>query len=219
MTRRIAAITIGATPRPDLTDPLRLAVPADVEVREYGALDGWTGDPPPPAPGGYPLTTRAPDGRLVVADEAWLAPRVAAAVARAEADGALVSVLLCAGGFDGISAEGALVRPFDLAVQLLHSLDVVAPGVLVPTAGQVSASRDKWVAAGFEPLVRAGNPDDLARAFLADDGRAATWPILIVLDYVGHPDSIVEAARRLSPVPIVDLGSLAPTVVAATMRR
>jgi len=219
MTRRIAAITIGAAPRPDLTGPLRAALPPDVEVLEYGALDDWTGDPPLPAPGGYPLSTRAADGHLVVADEAWLAPRVAAAVARAEADGALLSVLLCAGGFDEVPAEGALVRPFDLAVQLLCSLDVVAPGVLVPDDEQLVPSRAKWVAAGFEPIVRAGSPDDLAAAFLADRDQTAGWPVLIVLDYVGHPDSSVEAARRASPVPIVDLGSLAPTVVAATMRR
>jgi len=219
MTRRIAAITIGAAPRPDLTDPLRTAVPPDVEVLEYGALDGWTGDPPPPEPGGYPLTTRAADGRRIVVDEAWLAPRVAAAVVRAEADGALLCVLLCAGGFDGIPAEGAVVRPFALAVELLQGLDVIAPGVLVPDEGQIVPSRDKWTAAGFEPIVRAGRPDDISTAFGFETDQTTAWPVLVVLDYVGHPLSVVEAARRASPVPVVDLGSLAPTVVAATMRR
>jgi hypothetical protein len=219
MSRRIAAITIGAAPRPDLVDPLRAAVPSDVRVVEYGALDGWTGEPPPPTPGGYPLTTRAADGHRIVADEAWLAPRVAAAVARAEADGALLSVLLCAGGFDGIPSVAAIVRPFELAVELLQSLAVVAPGVLVPDEGQIVPSRDKWIAAGFEPTVRAGSPDDLSAAFGFDADETSAWPVLVVLDYVGHAGPVVEAARRASPVPIVDLGSLAPTAVAATMRR
>ena len=102
---------------------------------------------------------------------------------------------------------------------VFEDLDIVAPGVLVPDDGQLVPSRAKWVAAGFEPIVRAGSPDDLAAAFLADRDQTAGWPVLIVLDYVGHPDSSVEAARRASPVPIVDLGALAPTVVAATMRR
>lgn len=219
MTRRIAAITIGAAPRPDLTDSLRAAIPPDVAVLEYGALDGWTGDPPQPAPGGYPLTTRAADGHPIVADEAWLAPRVATAVARAEADGVLLSVLLCAGGFDWIPSAGAIVRPFELAVELLHGLDVIAPGILVPDEGQILPSRDKWTAAGFEPIVRAGRPDDLAAAFGGEADQVSAWPILVVLDYVGHPLSVVDAARQASPVPVVDLGSLAPTVVAATMRR
>jgi hypothetical protein len=219
MTRRIAAITIGAAPRPDLVDPLRAAVPPDVRVVEYGALDGWTGEPPPPAPGGYPLTTMAADGHRVVADETWLAPRVAAAVARAEADGALLSVLLCAGGFDGIPSQAAVVRPFALAVELLGALGVTAPGILVPDEGQIVPSRDKWLAAGFEPMVRAGSPGELSTAFGGAAGQTEGWPVLVVLDYVGYPHAVVEAARRASPVPIVDLGSLAPIAVAATMRR
>ena len=39
---RIAAVTIGQTPRPDLLEPLLARAGTDIEVIEIGALDGLT---------------------------------------------------------------------------------------------------------------------------------------------------------------------------------
>lgn len=225
MSIRIAAVTIGAAPRPDLTASLRAALPG-VEVIELGALDGFGPGASPPAPGqgGYPLRTRASDGRIVIADEAWLAPRVQAAVDRGESAGADLTILLCAGGFASVKAGGPLIRPFDVAVGRLDARGARRIGVLVPFEGQVAPSRAKWTDAGFDVDVVVGAPAEAGR-FLAFE----PVPDAIVLDYVGHSPVDLQAALAAvrvaadaglgPPVPVVDLLAATVEAAVATMGR
>jgi protein AroM len=206
MGRAIAAVTIGQRPRPDLLAPLLARLPADVEVVEEGALDGLTAAQLAPraaldasaSDDAYPLTTRLRDGTAVTMDEAALAPLVQAAVARAGRAGADVTLLLCAGGFLDVVADGPLVRPFDAAVERLRSLGARRIAVVVPFEAQATPVTRKWEDAGFEPLVIVGQLPTLEPP---GDGVDA-----IVLDYVGHPADDVTALRARTQLPVVDLG-------------
>ncbi len=217
----MAAVTIGAAPRPDLTDALRAAI-GGVDVIEVGALDDLPLDVSPPAPAGdgYPLVTRRHDGRTLTADEAWLAPLVADAVRRAEIDGATVIVLLCAGGFASVAAAAPLVRPFDVAVARLRTLGANRLGIIVPIGAQVAPSQAKWMAEGFEPTIEVGAPRDVIRFDgHGDAGRRAGRVDAIVLDYVGHAARVVSEAETLaSPIPVIDLLAASIEAVVARMR-
>ncbi len=222
--RRIAAVTIGAAPRPDLTDGLRAAIDdagvGEIVVLEVGALDDLPDgvSPPPPGPGSYPLTTRRRDGRLIVAEEAWLSPRVAAAVQRAGSAGVELTLLLCAGGFASVRATAPLIRPFDVAVARLLELGARRLGVVVPIDGQVEPSRGRWTAAGFIADVMAGSPGDVGRFGGSD--RTSGAVDAIVLDFVGHPPPAVAAAAAIADgTPVVDLLAVSIEAVVATMRR
>lgn len=154
--RRIAVITIGQTPRPDLVTPLISRLPQDVEVVEVGALDPLstqqidqlrsTRTPR------YPLTTRLRDGSLVVLEEEILSPLVQAAVSRAEEGGTQTTMLLCAGGFNSVKASGTLIRPFDAAVEAARKHGAQRVAVVVPFEGQAAPSVLKWNSVGFEAL-------------------------------------------------------------------
>ncbi|MEO8469528.1 MAG: AroM family protein [Chloroflexota bacterium] len=213
---RIAAVTIGAAPRPDLTDQLRRAMPR-ADVVEIGALDDLPPDIAPPDPGadGYPLRTKGPGGRPILADEAWLAPRVQAAVGRGEADGVDLTILLCAGGFATVTSLGPLIRPFEATVDRLRTLGAHRLGVVVPIPGQVLPSRAKWLAAGFNVEVLAGSPAEVGQ-FL----DSTPLPDAIVLDYVGHgPAEVLAAAEATARarVPVIDLLVVAIEAAVATM--
>jgi len=214
----VAAITIGSAPRPDLTDGLRAALAGTADVAESGALDGTSPGVIPPAIGGAgrPLVTTAADGRAVVVDEGWLAPRVQALVGRAEADGVAAIVLLCAGGFDEVSSAAVpLVRPRDAALARLRDLRARRILVLVPIEGQVGPAAAAWSADGFEPVVDVGGP-----AEVTGDRLAAVSPDAVVLDFVGHPRTAVEAAAAaIAPIPLVDLSAEMVAAAVATMRR
>ena len=201
---RIAAVTIGQTPRPDLLEPLLAHARAE-EVAEFGALDGLARDRMPvrggAGDGAYPLTTRLRDGARVTLDEAELAPLVQQAVRRAEDAGAQVILLLCAGGFLGVGARPTLVRPFDAAVARLRAVRARRLFVVVPFEEQAAPSRQKWTAAGFEPAMLLGDP---ATVVVPADGSADA----IVLDYVGHPSRDVETLRARTAVPVIDLGEV-----------
>ena len=128
--------------------------------------------------------------------------------------GVAATLLLCAGGFLTVTARGPLVRPFDVAVGRLRSLVARRVGVIVPIAAQVGPSRAKWAAAGFDPDVAVGTPRDAGRWTAAGVAIDA-----VVLDYVGHPASLVATARdAAAPIPVIDLLDASVSAVVATMR-
>ena len=205
MTRRCAAIVIGQAPRPDLVDPVRARLPSDAILVELGALDGLG-----PAevdrlerqgPGAAPLATRLADGRRIVLDEAVLAPFVQRATERARDTGATVGLLLCAGGFEGITPAIPLVRPPATTAALLATLGLSRLAVVVPMAAQVEPSRRRWEGLGFAvlPVVAAGDEMPGAVSGLSEVDA-------VVLDYVGHPAALVAAVRAATDRPVVDLG-------------
>ena len=111
MSLRIGALVIGQSPRPDLVDPLAAMLP-QVTIVQRGALDGVApADLPDPAGAEYPLTTRLRDGRLVTVPESFLLPRLQQQLEMLEADGIMLSILLCAGTFAGLGGRGTLVQP------------------------------------------------------------------------------------------------------------
>lgn len=130
-------------------------------------------------------------------DEADLAPLVQSAVHRGEDAGAEVTLLLCAGGFQGVTSRGTLVRPFDAAVEVLRTGGIVRIGVVVPIAAQAGPAVRKWLPAGFEPIAIVGDPA-IAGLPMGIDA--------IVLDYVGHSAATVAALRSRTDLPVVDLG-------------
>jgi protein AroM len=209
MTRRVAAVTIGQAPRPDLSEASRALLPSGIEIVEVGALDEIDADPlPPPRPGGYPLTTRLRDGTPVTVDEAVLEPLVQAAVGRVEVDGVEAILLLCAGGFDRLMSAVPIVRPFDAAVEALRAVPARRIAVVVPVEAQVSPSMAKWRAVDFEVGVVAGALEGV------DPDRLGAVDA-IVLDYVGHPASDVAALRARTTTPVVDLGEAGAVAMAA----
>jgi AroM protein len=213
---RIAAVTIGQTPRPDLIEALVARIGID-DVFEVGALDGLATDAIPGARGGagsYPLSTRLRDGRRVTVDEADLAPLVQQAIDRAEQAGAAVTLLLCAGGFLGTRGRGTLVRPFDAAIGGLRAIGARRIAVVVPFAAQVSSSRSKWQDAGFDVDVVVAEPATVDASQNADfAGRRDA----IVLDYVGHAARDIDALRARSNVPVLDLGECGADAAVAAL--
>jgi protein AroM len=196
---------------------LRAGLGDAVEVVESGALDGLASRAIPPATGrsGRPLVTRAPDGGEVLVDEGWLAPRVAALIDRAEAEGAAAVVLLCAGGFDEVSAAIPLIRPRAAALDRLRAMGSRRLVVLVPIESQVASARAAWAADGFDPDVAVGGPDDVAHAT-----ATSPRPDAVVLDFVGYPRAAVDAAAEaIAPIPLVDLSTEMVAATVATMRR
>ncbi|MDA0874541.1 MAG: AroM family protein [Bacteroidetes bacterium] len=213
----IALHTIGQTPRPDLTPFIAAAIGVP-DIVVTGALDGLAAaDVPAPAPGDFPLETRLSDGTRVEVGASFLAPllqqRIDAMEERVE-----LHLVLCAGPLPDLTAQGALVRPFEHACDVLLSRGVRRPLVIVPFDTQAAPARGKWVQSGFDPEVRSMEerpPDQPADVWLLDIGHAAVadGADALILDYVGYRKQILDAVQRGLPVPVIDLGHLATDFV------
>lgn len=218
----IAVLTIGQTPRPDLVQPLADALPGR-EIRQYGALDGLTVADLPD--GGmaveadYPLVTRMADGTLVMVAESFVAGRLQGILDGLMGQDALV-VLLCAGTFGDVrvrpNSGGVLIKPFDVGRQILDSMGMRRLGLIAPMPEQEAPIRQRWQAAGFDPVVWAHDIRRQDENFYAHLNQRIEVDGLdcIVLDYVGHDPAHVRAIQARIWVPVVELGLLAFAVVA-----
>lgn len=208
---KIGALLIGQSPRPDLVDPLRAAYPA-AGIVEAGALDLLNeGDLPSAVEAAYPLVTRLRSGRIVTVAQSFLEPHLHQALDRLEAAGVGASILLCAGTFAKLQGQKPLVKPFEGAMERFSALDLTRLGLIAPVPEQEKPIKERWLAAGFEPVVWTA---DLTRQngrfqeMLMTNIRAYQLEA-IVLDYVGHSAAAVDSLARLSTVPVFDLGRLA----------
>lgn len=208
----VGALTIGQSPRPDLIAPLISRLPEKYQLLQAGALDGLTKHSLPAIHDEtYPLTTRMRDGSLVMVEESFLASRLQQALDQLDQQGAVATILLCAGTFSDLKGKRPLFKPFAIGRAVMDSLGFKRIGLIAPIKEQEAPIQQRWQAAGFLPTVWTA---DLA---LQDEGfvqrlnnNIETNKLdCLVLDYVGHPEPLVSQLRETVAVPLIDLGQLA----------
>ncbi len=238
---RIAVLTIGQTPRPDLVASLG-PLPDVATISVYGALDNM---PPeaieslcrvnPPSPElGYPLVTTIRPAERIVVEEVALGPLLQETIDHIEqaseesaADPAVLHLLMCAGPFDSLRSQLPLVRPFALGVNVLRSFGVPPLAVVVPNDSQREPAKRKWEAAGFTAQI--WSLDDCAAGQQVDEwvldmynvARRSSLPVpaCVVFDYVGFTGHVLDSARTNIDIPVMDLGVLAVQTVTALVER
>ena len=161
--KTFGAVTIGQSPRPDITADILAVLGPDYRVVERGALDDLTRaeiDRLAPNPGEDVLVTRLRDGSEVQAAERHITPLVQQKVNELFAEGVPVVVLLCTGHFPGFTANGPVLRPQELINQGAADLGRGKKvGVLCPTPEHIPQMKRQWgQVLGSEPLVMAASP-------------------------------------------------------------
>lgn len=213
----VGLLTIGQSPRPDLTAPLQAMV-SSVDWQEAGALDGLTAADLPAAPTGvHPLTTRMADGALIKVDTEFLLPRMQAALDRLVDAGVDLALILCAGSFHNLHSSRPLLRPFDLICAILEGAGIVRLLVLCPFAEQAEPIALRWRQAGFVPWVVTTRlaPGTQEFEMVVNDNIVQNGQIdALVLDYVGHPIGTVRRLQRVISAPVFDLGLITFEVLA-----
>lgn len=202
---KLAVVTIGQSPRVDLTPEIRDLIPPGTELVEYGALDELDHDEIArlrPRPGEHALTSRLRDGSSAVFGHDHAVGLVETAVARAESDGADVSFIVCTGAFPHV----AHTRPLFLAERLAH--DGVRAllsgfrerrlGVLSPLPEQAADAYDHWeTSIGLRPsAVTSASPyTDTLEAIAAAAASLAPACDLLVMDCIGYDRRMCAAAQ------------------------
>lgn len=214
--KRIGVLVIGQTPRPDLLIPLETRLP-NVQIVQVGALDGLTpGDLPNVSDARYPLTTKM-DGQWVFVSEDFLIPRLQTALDQLQSEDVSATILLCAGTFANLRCNYPLIRPFNIGLTLLQSLNVSSLGLIAPFPEQEAPIQQRWERYGFQTAVWTAdlnNQDEQFQNQLSETIRANEVEA-IILDYVGHPQELVQRLQHTSPIPVIDLGDVAIRMLAA----
>jgi protein AroM len=217
--KRIGALTIGQSPRPDLISPLVQLMP-DCEIIQAGALDGLAPEELPDISGAaYPLVTQMDNGAVVMVDENFIAPKLQHAQNRLDSKGVAATLLLCAGTFANLHGIQSIYKPFDIACSVLNALNMKSIGLIAPVRKQEAPIRQRWESMGWEPAVWTADLGNQDRAFHQQlSARINEYDLdCIVLDYVGHPLEQVVQLQRSIKHPVIDLGYLAMTILASTV--
>ncbi|AOS63941.1 AroM family protein [Actinoalloteichus hymeniacidonis] len=216
----LGVVTIGQTPRVDLTPELTAVLPP-CRLVEHGALDGLSTEEIAalaPRPGEHAVTSRLRDGGSAVFGHDQSLGLVAAAIRRAEDDGADLVLLACSGSFVGLEHR----KPLLLVEQLAHhAVAGLGPelriGIVRPLAAQLSDAGEAWA----RTLGRAVAAVDVAAPY--SDGQAASAAAaariadstdVIILDCMGFDEPMRRAAAEASGRTVLLVRGLAARVTA-----
>jgi protein AroM len=228
----LGVVTIGQSPRADLTGELAAYLPAGTSLLERGALDGLSSSAITalaPDADEDTLTSRLRDGEPVVLDRQRLVPRLEEAISALEQQGTAVSLLVCTGAFPPLRHGRPLLDAERLLVSgvgaVVHRSGLL--GVVVPLPAQQDVMSMRWQRAlGASVLVDNADPyaDGAADAIPAAIGRLARQGARIaLLDCMGYTEASREAAAARTGIPVLlarsVVGRLAGELLSASAGR
>lgn len=188
----IGAITIGQSPRDDVTCDILPILGDNVKLLQAGGLDGLTREEIEafaPSEGDYVLISKLRDGSSVVFAERCILPRLQSCIEQLEKEGAQLILFFCTGDFpDTFKANVPVIFPCKVLNGLVPALTGNGSiAVVTPTPQQVEQSLNKW--RKYLPKVQsfpASPYGDFSELEAAAAQIAKTDADLIVLDCIGY---------------------------------
>jgi protein AroM len=202
----IGILALGLTPRPDLEEVMRQAVPkAKLLIR--GGLDGAgqaeldaLGRDPP----SYPLMVRLADKISREVDMRELLPFLIRQGKALCAEGAQCIVLMCSGGFPEFHLPVPVIRPVSL---LLAASEIIAlrkqVGIINPIASQQIPAAAYWSRHGYTVRSAFASPFEPDAVHAAAAKLSAEDLDAIVLDCMSFSEERLELVRSLVSVPVL----------------
>lgn len=185
----IGLVTIGQSPRTDITPDIVERLPDGIDVVEVGALDEFDSpaevrDAVGPSDGNPIFVTRLRDGSSVTVDRESVIDLMQARIDELAEEVSTIGVL-CTGNFPTFESDVPILEPSDLLHAWASSIvDDGTIGILMPKPEQIDQTLEKW--AGFDVVTAAGSPytdeDEVTPA--AED--IGTDTDLVVMDCMGY---------------------------------
>ena len=205
---KVGLVTIGQSPRTDVTPTMKEMLGPEVEIIEKGTLDNLTKEEIDKfAPTGRDciLVTRMRDGTSVRVAKRRVFPRVQKCIKELEEMNVDLTLLLCTGEFPEIKTKKLLMKPDELISNVVWGiLKRGKLGVVVPEKDQIPLLRRKWKKKGISLVMANANPYDEVKAFENAASLLAKEKVdLIILDCIGFTPKVKELFRRLTGKPVI----------------
>ncbi len=202
---KIGFLTIGQSPREDLTPEIKPLLLPHIEIIEYGLLDNLNDEEIEnmnPGANEIPLVTRLRDGSQVKLSE-WkigeLLPK-AIDLMRFKMDVKAVA-LLCTYDFPKIKSACPTIFPFEYLEFLInHILEPRKLGVVVPLENQVEMAKKKWgsdrtIMEVKSPYAEGKTWEEIAENFTQKEAET------ILLDCIGYKLKDRQAIQKSTNIP------------------
>jgi len=147
--KKIGAITIGQSPRVDITYDINPILGDKIDLVEIGALDNLTKEELSsltPKEEGEILVSKLRDGTYATFSKSYVIPKLQECIYHLESQGVEAILFLCTGAFgNSFKSSIPLIFPCDVLNALIpvlsHNKDII---VITPKKEQVSQTISKW---------------------------------------------------------------------------
>jgi protein AroM len=207
--KNVAIISIGQTPRVDLTPDLKKVFAKDVNLIEFGALDNYTFEE---INNSFEvldtdeiLVSRMRDGRQVKFTDSFIIPKIQECIIEAEkvCD---ATILACTGVFPKFNHSKLFIEPQKIIHGIVEKLsDGQKIGVCVPNDKQVEQAYKFWNRSNVSVKVVNASPyeqiDDVK--YVVSEAFKDENVLLICLDCIGYTQKMKEDIEQLTNIPVV----------------
>jgi protein AroM len=217
--RTVALITIGQSPRTDVTSDVADILGPDIEILECGALDNLSLEEIhklEPTEGEELLVSRLRDGTEVRLAHERIIELVNRCVADSEKS-TNVLILICTGEFPDAESNKLLITPskvlFNIAKSLISQGKI---GVLIPDLDQMSFVEKKWEREGISVVIESFSPyskvsdEQIRRVANRFSEEKVSF---IVLDCIGYSSALSRKLKELTGIPVILPRSMVARVV------
>lgn len=216
---KIGAITIGQSPRVDITEDIKGILGQEFEIIEMGALDPYDFEYVSksfyPKDGDTMLVSRMRDGTQVKIAEEKILKIIQECITDLEGRGCRAILMLCTGKFPEFKHNVMLIRPQQILHLIAHQLsDSREIGVFVPDESQADEVKKWWKMNGVEVEPVFASPykeiENISRAasYFKDKDVA-----LIFMDCMGYSVKMKKIVREISGKPVLLARTLTARIV------
>ena len=206
---KIGGITVGQSPRVDITPDILPIFGENVELIELGGLDGLTHEDIEafaPEEGDYVLVSKMRDGSSVRFAEKYVLPRIQKHIEALEKQGVSLIAMFCTGNFpDVFHSEVPLIFPSKILEAFVPAVaDNSKLIVVTPDEKQLNQSMKKWSAYievekvfYASPYTGDGRLEMVAEEIKQLEGK------FVVLDCMGYTKEMKDMFARVTGKKII----------------
>lgn len=216
---RIGAITIGQSPRIDITEDIRDILGAEFEIVERGALDSFDYEyiarKLRPDKDDTVLVSRMRDGGQVKMSEKKIIPLLQECIDDLEKQACRMILMLCTGKFPEFRHNTLLIRPQEMLQLTAKKLsDGKKIGVIIPDGDQAEDIRHWWGRNGVDVELAVASPykewDNIVKA--AETFKNTDIPF-VFMDCMGYSVKMKKEVREISGKPVLLARTLTARIV------
>lgn len=200
----IAAVTIGQSPRDDLTPELKDILGEKCRIIEYGALDGYNFEEISTKfaaeAGEEVLVSRMRDGREVIFAEKYIVELVNEKLKLIEDDDIDLILLLCTGRFENLESQKILIQPQKIIYNLIKNiLFDKKMALIIPDQSQKGQIKKYWSEFNITPIIEYASPyRDEKYLMEAAENLKNSEAELIYLDCMGYSKEMKEIVKKIT---------------------
>lgn len=204
ITHKVGIVTIGQSPRVDITADLAPYLLPNIQLVEAGAMDPFTLEEIEarfyPEEGDTVLVSRMRDGRQAKMGESKIMPYVQEAIHKLAGEGVSAVVLMCTGKFPEFHCTVPFITPYNLIHGVVGSTYPGAKiGVIAPDPDQIGQAARWWEEDGYTAKAVSLSPyigSDIASvaAELKD-----FEPDIVILDCLGYTTQMKNQVISVLP--------------------